>query len=171
MCRWSNAATSLMCARQQHAVAEHVARHVADAGDGEVGRLRVDAHLAEVALDRLPRAARGDAHRLVVVARRAARRERVAEPEAVLAADRVRVVGERRRALVGGDDEIRIVGVVPLHLRRRHDPVADAVVGEVEQPAQVVLVAGDALLHVRVAVGRRRARASARSRPSSRPAR
>ena len=54
--------------RQQHPVAEHVARHVADAGNGEVGGLGIDAHLAEVALDRLPRAARGDAHHLVVVA-------------------------------------------------------------------------------------------------------
>jgi hypothetical protein len=35
MWRWSKAATSLMYARQQHAVAEHVARHVADADHGE----------------------------------------------------------------------------------------------------------------------------------------
>ena len=40
--------------RQQHAVAEHVARHVADAGDGEIGRLRVHAHFAEVALRPIP---------------------------------------------------------------------------------------------------------------------
>ena len=33
MCRWSKAATSLMCSRQQHAVAEDVAGHVADADD------------------------------------------------------------------------------------------------------------------------------------------
>ena len=32
--------TSFMCARQQHAVAEHVAGHVADADDGEVRGLR-----------------------------------------------------------------------------------------------------------------------------------
>ena len=35
-CRWLNAPTSRMCAREQHPVAEHVARHVADADDGEV---------------------------------------------------------------------------------------------------------------------------------------
>ena len=46
--------------------------------------LDVDAHFAEVALDAFPGAARGDAHLLVVVAGRAARGERVAEPEAVL---------------------------------------------------------------------------------------
>ncbi len=35
-CRWSNAATSRICRRQQHPVAEHVAGHVADADHGEV---------------------------------------------------------------------------------------------------------------------------------------
>jgi hypothetical protein len=54
--------------REQHAVAEDVARHVADAGDREGGRLDVDVDLAEVALHRLPGAARRDAHLLVVVA-------------------------------------------------------------------------------------------------------
>ena len=96
----------------QHAVAEHVARHVADTRDRERRRLDIDVHLAEMALHRLPGAARRDAHLLVVVAGRAARRERVAEPEAMLERDAVRGVGERRGALVGGDDEIRIVVVV-----------------------------------------------------------
>ena len=41
-------------AGQQHAVAEHVAAHVADADDGEVLGLGVDAHLAEVPLDAPP---------------------------------------------------------------------------------------------------------------------
>ena len=54
--------------RQQHPVAEHVARHVADADDGEVVAVGIDAEVAEVAAHRLPRAAGGDAHRLVVVA-------------------------------------------------------------------------------------------------------
>jgi hypothetical protein len=43
--------------RQQHAVAEDVPAHVADADDRDVGRLRVDAELAEVAPDALPRPA------------------------------------------------------------------------------------------------------------------
>jgi hypothetical protein len=38
-------------ARPQHAVAEDVARHVADADDGERRRADIDVHLAEVALD------------------------------------------------------------------------------------------------------------------------
>jgi hypothetical protein len=59
-------------AREQHAVAEHVARHVADAGDREGSALHVRAELAEVALDGLPRAARRDPDLLVVIALRAA---------------------------------------------------------------------------------------------------
>src|SRR5690606_36263351 len=68
-------------AAAQEAVAEHVAAHVADADRGDDVGLRVDAHLAEVPLGRLPRAAGGDAGGLVVVAVRAARREGVVEPE------------------------------------------------------------------------------------------
>ena len=49
---------------------------------------------------------------LVVVAGRAAGRERIAEPEAAFGRDLVRDVGERRRALVGRDHEVRIVAVV-----------------------------------------------------------
>src|SRR3546814_2306265 len=58
--------------RQQHAVAENVAGHVADAHAGEVLLLAVTPERAEVALDRLPAAAGGDAHALVVVADRTA---------------------------------------------------------------------------------------------------
>src|SRR5947207_395411 len=65
-------------AREQHAVAEDVARHVADTSDGKVGLLGVDAHLPEMALDRFPRAAGCDAHRLVIVADRATRCEGIA---------------------------------------------------------------------------------------------
>ena len=95
--------------RQQHPVAEHVAGHVADPDDRERVARRVDLELAQVALDRLPGAARGDAELLVVIAARAARGERVPEPEAVLLGDPVGGVGERRGALVGGDDEVGVV--------------------------------------------------------------
>ncbi len=44
--------------------------HVADAGDGEGRRLDVDVHFAEVPLDGLPRAARGDSHLLCGRSRR-----------------------------------------------------------------------------------------------------
>ena len=102
---------------QQHAVAEHVAAHVADADDGEVLGLGVDAHLAEVPFDAFPRALGGDAHRLVVVADRSAGCERVAEPEAVGLGDLVGDVGERRGALVGGHDEVGVVTVAAHHVR------------------------------------------------------
>ena len=143
-------------AGQQHAVAEHVARHVADPDDREVGRLDVGPELAEVALDRLPRAAGGDAHLLVVVADRAAGGERVAEPEAVLGRDRVREVGERRGALVGRDDEVRVVAVVAHDVARRHDRAVDDVVGEVEQAADERPVAGDDLVAQGLAAAVRR---------------
>jgi len=42
-CRWSNAGDELDVVRQQHAVAEHVTRHVADADDREVVTIGVDA--------------------------------------------------------------------------------------------------------------------------------
>ena len=95
MSRWSKAATSFMAARQQHAVAEHVARHVADAGDGDGLGLDVDVDLAEVALHRLPGAARRDAHLLVVVALAAARREGVAEPVAASRAESALAMSEK----------------------------------------------------------------------------
>ena len=118
---------------QEHAVAEDVAAHVPDADDRELLGLGVDAELAEVALDRLPGAAGGDAHALVVVAGRAAGREGVVEPEAVVARQAVGDVGELRRALVGGDDEVRVVLVVAHDPVRRDGLARHEVVGEVEQ--------------------------------------
>src|SRR6478609_4236765 len=88
---------------QQHAVAENVTRHVADTDDREVLRLGVDAEFAEVVLHRLPGTARGDSHRLVVIADRTATGEGVAEPESVVGGDAVGDVAERGGALVGGD--------------------------------------------------------------------
>ena len=139
--------------------------------DREVGLLDVDADLAEVALDALPGAARGDGHLLVVVAGRAAGGERIAEPEAVFGGDGVGDVGERRRALVGRDHQVGIVAVAAHDLRRRHDAAGDDVVGEVEQAADEGLVAGDHFgLHSPRAC-RPPAGASERSRPWRRPAR
>src|SRR4029077_11062011 len=80
--------------RLQHAVAEHIARHVTDAHYGEVGGLDVDAEFAEMALYELPDAPRGDAHCLVVVPHRAAGGECVAEPIPVFSRDRVGEIGE-----------------------------------------------------------------------------
>ena len=129
---------------EQHRVAEDVARHVAHSDDGEVRLLNVHSQLAEVALHRLPPALRGDAHRLVVVARAPARRERVAEPEVIFGGDGVGDVGEGRGSLVRGDDEIRIVGIVSRDPRRRDHFIAAEIVREIEHPAQQRLVAFDA---------------------------
>ena len=113
------------------------------------------AQVAEVPLDRLPGAAGGDAHLLVVVAGRAAGGERVAEPEAVPHRDLVGDVGERGGALVGGHHQVRVVAVVADHVARRHDLAADEVVGDVEQRRDEQPVAGDALGGERLAVARR----------------
>ena len=102
----------------------------------------VDVELAEVPGHRLPRAAGGDAHGLVVVADRAAGGERVAEPEAALERDGVGQVGEGRRPLVGRDDEVGVVAVVPDHPLRRDDGAVDQVVGQRQQRADEQLVAG-----------------------------
>ena len=156
MSRWSKAAISRVCVRQQHAVAEHVARHVADADDGEGRGLDVAVHLAEMPLHRFPGALGGDAHLLVVVAGRAAAGEGVVEPEAMLLADGVGGVGEGRRALVGGDDEIGIVLVAPHHAGRRNDVVDVDIVGDRQQAGDEVLVGRRAGFEDRVATGAHR---------------
>ena len=125
---WLKAPTSFDVAAQEHAVAEHVARHVPDTDDGEVLALDVLAELPEVAAHRLPGAPRGDPHLLVVVADGATRGEGVAEPEAVLGREAVGDVRERRRALVRRDDEVRVVIVVARNVWRRDDLVARDVV-------------------------------------------
>ena len=108
--------------RAQHPVAEHVPGHVTDRHRGEVLGLDVGAEFAKVAGDRLPCAARGDPHLLVVIAVGAAGRERIPEPEPVLGRHRVGDVGEAGGPLVGGDDEIRVVVVVADHPVGRADP-------------------------------------------------
>ena len=119
----------------QEAVPEHVAGHVADADGGEGVGARVEADLAEVAVHRRPRAARGDALALVVVAGRAARGEGVAQPEAHLGGDAVGDVRERGGALVRRDDQVRVGAVVDHEPRGVLDGVADDVVGQAEQRA------------------------------------
>ena len=132
---------------QQHAVAEDVAGHVADADDGEILALAVDAELAEMALDRFPGAARGDAHALVVVTHRTARSEGVAQPEAIVDGHAVGDVGERRRALVGRHHQVGIALVVAHDLGRMHDAARRLVVGQVQKTADEGLVTGDHLGH------------------------
>ncbi len=117
------------------------------------------------------RALGGDAHLLVVVAGRAAAGEGVVEPEAVLLADGVGGVGEGRRALVGGDDEVGIVGIAAHDVCRRHDVAAFDIVGDRQQAGDEIDVGVAAGLEHLVARTGLRSSASERSRPWRRPAR
>ena len=143
--------------RKQHAVAEHVARHVADSKHREVVGLGVGTHLAEVPFHRFPDAAGGDSHLLVVVALAAARGEGVAEPEAVVGGHLVGDVGKGGRALVRGDHQVGVVVVAAHHVPGRHHLGPFQVVGDVEHAENEGLVAGDAFVLERlpVAAGRR----------------
>lgn len=138
----------------QHAVAEHVAAHVADSHDGEILGLGIDSHLPEVPLDRLPRALGGDAHLLVVVADRPAGRERVTQPVAVGLGNVVGDVGEAGGPLVGGHHQVRVVSVTTHDLRRRADRTGGVVdvVGDVEQAGDEQRVAGDPFVAGRLAI-------------------
>ena len=137
---------------QQHPVAEHVARHVADARHREIRCLRVVVDLAKVALDAFPRPFRRDSHFLVVVTCRATRGKGIVEPMAVLDANGVRVVGERRRTLVGRHHQIRVIRVMPDHVPGRHDLAFVEIVGNIEQAPQKNLVTGNAFSHQRLAI-------------------
>ena len=142
--------------RQQHAIAEHVARHVANAGHREVGGLCVGAERAKMPLDRLPGATCRDGHLLVVVANRSTRGKRIAKPEAVVGRDAVGDVGEGGRAFVGRHHQIGVVLVMAHHVGRRYDGALDHVVGDVQQAAQEQPVAGDTFGHEGVTVARGR---------------
>ena len=108
----------------------------------------------EVDLHRLPGAAGGDAHLLVVVALGPARGERVAQPEAVAGGDLVGRVGEGRGALVRRHHQVRVVPVPADHVRRRDHLLALDVVGHVQHRGDERLVAGQHLGLVGLAVGR-----------------
>ena len=112
MCRWSKAATSRMRVDSSMPLPKTSPDMSPTPTTVKSSLLHVRAERAEVVLHRLPGTAGGDAHALVVVADRAARGERVTEPEAVRCRDLVGDVGERRGALVGRDDQVGVVTVV-----------------------------------------------------------
>ena len=143
-------------ARQQHAVAEDVAGHVAHTRNRERCRLDVDVHLAEMALHRFPGAARGNTHLLVVVAGRTARGEGVVQPEPGLLRQAVGRIGKGRRALVGGDDEIGVVAIRPKRIGWRHDLAGHDVVSDRQKGADIGLVGFRAGREDRVAGAARR---------------
>jgi hypothetical protein len=135
MCRWSNAATSRMCCDSSMPLPNTSPDMSPMPTTVKSCGLGVDAELAEVPLHRLPRAAGGDAHRLVVVADRAAGRERVAEPEAVRASaislamsENVAVPLSAATTRYGSSPSWRTTAAAAR-------PRPDEVVGDVEQPA------------------------------------
>src|SRR5262249_61155992 len=114
--------------------------------NGQLGGLDAAPQLAKMALDEFPSAARGDAHRLVVISRRTAGSKRVTKPEPVLLRDRIGEIGEGRSPLIGSDDQIGIIAVQASDLRRRHDTmpsrtVDDDIVGKIEQSSDQSFVA------------------------------
>ena len=104
--------------------------------------LNIAPHFPKMALDAFPGAAGGDAKGFVIVTAGTTAGEGVAEPEAVLLADGVGGVGQMRRPLVGRHHQIRVEIVVADHPLGMLDPLADPVVGEIEQPAHQGLVGG-----------------------------
>ena len=126
---------------QQHAIAEHVARHVAAADNADRLALHVDAHFGEMTLHRNPGAASGDAHRLMVIAVGAAAGEGIAQPEVAILRDRIGDVAEGRGALVRRDDEIGVVAVAHDDFGRVRDIALDDIVGDRQQRADEDAVA------------------------------
>ena len=93
-------------------------------------------------------------------------RERVTEPEPGLGGLRVRQVGEGRRALVRGDDEVRVVHHrVTTVSRGWRTPSSDDVVGDVEQAAHEDPVAATELERRGIRVAARPGAPSRRRRP------
>ena len=129
---------------QQHAVAEYVASHVTNADHAEILLLGVDAQMTEVALDRFPGTAGGNAHALVVVTGGTTGSKGVTQPEAVGFGNAVGNVGEGCGALVGSHHQVRIIRVQTAHVLGRNDLAGHQVVGDIQQCGDEDLVAGDA---------------------------
>ena len=112
-------------------------------------RSEVAPHLAQMALGRFPRAARGDAELLVIVTVRAARSESVAQPEAPLLGQPVGHVGERRGSLVGRHHQVCAVVVEHLDARRMRHFAIDDIVGQIQHRVDQSLVCLDHFLRTR----------------------
>ncbi len=131
---------------QQHAVAEHIAAHIADAHHGKGRCLDILARFPEVPLNALPGTAGGNTHLLVVVAGTAAGGKGIAQPEAVFIGQAIGDIRKGRGALVSGHHQIRVIAIMTDHGGRRHHLIPDPVIGDIQQAANKFLVAGDAQL-------------------------
>ncbi len=143
--------------RQQQPVAEHIARHVTNAGHADGLGLHVGAQFAEMPLYRNPCALGGDGHRLVVIAIAAARREGIAQPEALALGNAIGGVGKGCGALVGGDHQIRVGRIMAHHAGWRQDGAGHIqIVGDRQQRADIDAIGLGAFRQPRIAVRRRR---------------
>src|SRR5690606_39521998 len=114
-------AHELDMAGTQHTVTEDVTGHITDTDHCEILGAGINPHLTEMALYRDPGAPGGNAHLLVVITVTAAGGKRVSQPEAVLGGQGVGDIGEGCRSLVGGNNQIRVIGVMTHHSSRRYD--------------------------------------------------
>ena len=143
--------------RQQQPVAEHIARHVTNAGHADGLGLHVGAQFAEMPLHRNPRALGGDGHRLVVIAIAATRREGIAQPEALALGNAIGGVGKGCGALVGGNHQIRVGRIVADHASgRQHGAGHIQIVGDRQQCADIDAIGLGAFRQPRITVRCRR---------------
>ncbi len=126
---------------EQHAVSEHIARHIPDTGNGEFLCLGVVPHLAEMPFDRFPGATGGNRHFLMIVAGRAAGSESIAKPEPIGNRHLIGNIREGGRSLVRRDNEIWIILVMPDDILRRHHHIAHIIVRDIEKAGDKNLVA------------------------------
>ena len=132
--------------RQQHAVAKHIAAHIANAHHGERLGLNVLILFPEVTFHAFPGAAGGNPHLLMVVTGTATGRKSIAQPETVFVGQAIGDIRESRGALVRRHHQVGVIAVMSHHLFRRHDRVAFAIVGDIQQASDELLVACDSLL-------------------------
>ena len=115
---------------QQHAIAEHVTRHIADASNRDGILLHIDAHFQKVPLHRNPAAFRGNAHRFMVIPNRTAAGKSIAQPKSAFVGNGVGGVGKCRRALVCGNHEIRVFAIMDDDACGMHNLVLHDIVGD-----------------------------------------
>src|SRR5689334_426852 len=154
MCRWSNAATSLMCSESSIPL-PNTSPDMSPMPTTAKSSVWVSSPSSRKCRLTDSRAPRAVVPIFLWSYRRAAAGAHAAPPATQPYRDLVGGVGERGGALVRGDHEVRVVAVVPDHVAGRyHDPL-DEVVGDVQQRLDEQLVAGHPFREVRVPLGHR----------------
>ena len=86
-----------------------------------------------MALNRFPAATCRNPHFLMVIAGRATRGKSITEPKAFSLRDTIGDIGKCRRALVGSNNQIRVITIMAKDISRWNEPGPVEIVGEVEQ--------------------------------------